>query len=62
MHYSEKLKLEIEAKEANLKSAEESVIEILKYLNSSKFYEDTTVQVKDVQTRLFYVLDAIRAQ
>lgn len=60
MHYSEKQKEEIKRLESRIETAEKAIQEFRKHLASPKFYEDTTIQIKDVEARLLNLLDDLR--
>lgn len=51
-HYSARLRQQIEEAKAAHRADLEVIAELRRYLNSSKFYQDPTVQVRDVLTRL----------
>ena len=59
-HYSVTLKEEIKTKEERIAAAEKSIQEFRKHLTSPKFFEDTTIQVRDVEARLLNLLDDLR--
>jgi len=48
MNYIKKLESEISALKENQKKTSESIQEFKTHLNSSKFQNDTTIQVRDV--------------
>ena len=52
MNYIHQLQERVAELEADRKAAHEAVVELLVYLESSKFHVDTTVQVGDVFLRL----------
>jgi hypothetical protein len=52
MNYIHKLQARVEELEAEKASAREDLLELIIYLNSSKFHDDETVQVRDVLHRL----------
>ena len=51
-HYSARLRQQVEEAKAAHRADLEVIAELRRYLNSSKFHEDPTVQVRDVLTRL----------
>ena len=61
MHYSTKLKTEIKEKQTQLERADQMIIAFRRHLSSSKFHQDTTIQVSDVHNWLDLVRDEIRA-
>jgi hypothetical protein len=62
MNYITKLQeIKLEAREYNEK-AQAAMLELISYLQSSKFWNDPTVQVKDVMNRLEPIRDAMNME
>jgi hypothetical protein len=59
-HYAETLKAEIKDYSHRLANAETALQEFKMYLNSPKFYEDTTLQTKDALRWLENIETAMR--
>ena len=52
MNYIKKLQETVKMKQSSLMYIDDQVLDLIIYLQSSKFNEDTTVQVADVLRRL----------
>lgn len=52
MNYIKKLQLDNGELKNDIKRIDEEVNDLLRYLHSTKFHQDTTVQVSDVVLRL----------
>jgi predicted RNase H-like nuclease (RuvC/YqgF family) len=52
MNYIQNLKMQIEEKDKEISELKEKIHSLKIYLSSSKFKEDTTVQVQDIFNRL----------
>ena len=61
MHYIKRLKAEAETMQYLRGEADEALTELLVHLGTSKFWEDTTIQVGDVQRRLEPIRRALTA-
>lgn len=60
MHYVERLKNEIAEKQVKLMLTYGAINSFRLHLNSSKFHNDTTIQVGDVHRRLDGIVNALR--
>lgn len=58
MNYIKRIELDAKKSESEVQILRDGVIELMSYLNSSKFQVDPTVQVRDVLTRLQQILFA----
>ena len=59
MNYIQQLKNTIEENTANLTEQKEIINNFLKYLGSSKFHNDTTIQVWEVYDFLLQIRNAL---
>lgn len=60
IHYSERRKQEINRLEDRIALGEKSIQEFRAHLTSEKFFKDTTIQIKDVESRLLSILSDLR--
>lgn len=56
-NYIQRLKAEKEAAEREVAALQEGFRDLRRYLQSSKFHDDTTVQASDVLVRLSAIMD-----
>ena len=61
MNYIKRLQAEAETMQYLRGEADEALTELLVHLGTSKFWEDTTIQVGDVQRRLEPIRRALTA-
>ena len=59
MNYIHQLQGEVAELQAQREEANQLLTDVLVYLGSNKFWNDTTVQVRDIQTRLQPIRDAL---
>jgi len=62
IHYSEKLKNEIADREEKIVRAKEMINQLRTHLCSSKFHQDTTIQVSDVHNWLDCVVTELNGE